>query len=300
MINADKTKAALQGRQCHYQIHSQDSTAGDPVNCSYGITGVTKGGILPLKQNHVVTHLPLYLAFGSCKGCSDMSNAYSFDSVLRTFSHVDRNKSCSLLPHTGIEEEQDLKINIAIISKANAKTTLFITYPFGSMPCCKSSLRASAFSQLPRLTPSLLAASFNCWRNSGVMRIWKVGDRPSPFGVLSLLIVDMYVRNLLLLILLCTYVTTAYVKNATPRSGGTLPRRLTTTVNHDNEAAMKDHTTHPEGRQSFTWRFLALNATSSNFIHIIAGTEQEAREQSPAGCVIVFAGRLPVQGVSHA
>ncbi|MCU5776344.1 host cell division inhibitor Icd-like protein [Erwiniaceae bacterium BAC15a-03b] len=63
---------------------------------------------------------------------------------------------------------------------------------------------------------------------------------------------------------------------------------------------MKDHTTHPEGRQSFTWRFLALNATSSNVIHITAGTEQEARELSPAGCVIVFAGRLPVQGGSHA
>ncbi|VTT34950.1 Uncharacterised protein [Klebsiella pneumoniae] len=74
MINADKTKAALQGRQCHYQIHSQDSTAGDLVNRSYGITGVTKGGIPPLKQNHVVTHLPPYLAFGSCRGCSDMSN----------------------------------------------------------------------------------------------------------------------------------------------------------------------------------------------------------------------------------
>lgn len=54
--------------------------------------------------------------------------------------------------------------------------------------------------------------------------------------------------------------------------------------------------THPK----FTWRFLALSASTRNVIHITAATEREARDQSPAGCVMVFAGRLPVQGVSHA
>lgn len=68
---------------------------------------------------------------------------------------------------------------------------------------------------------------------------------------------------------------------------------------------MKNHTTHPQGRNSltpnkFTWRFLALNASTCSVIHIDATTEREARDQSPAGCVMVFAGRLPVQGVSHA
>ncbi|HBR3956323.1 TPA: host cell division inhibitor Icd-like protein [Klebsiella pneumoniae] len=60
---------------------------------------------------------------------------------------------------------------------------------------------------------------------------------------------------------------------------------------------MKDHTqTHTK----FTWRFLVLSAIGRNVIHITATTESEAREQSPAGCVMVFAGRLPVQEVSHA
>ena len=52
-------------------------------------------------------------------------------------------------------------------------------------------------------------------------------------------------------------------------------------------------------RPEFTWRFLALSAIGRNVIHITATTEHEAREQSPAGCVMVFAGRLPVE-VRHA
>lgn len=83
-MGAHKTKAALQGRQCHYQIHSQDSTAGDPVKCSYGVTVVTKGGIPPLRQNHVVTRLPPYLAFDSRKRCSDKSNGQPFGLASRS------------------------------------------------------------------------------------------------------------------------------------------------------------------------------------------------------------------------
>lgn len=63
---------------------------------------------------------------------------------------------------------------------------------------------------------------------------------------------------------------------------------------------MKDHITNPRGRNSYIWRFLALSATEKHVIHITATTEREAREQSPAGCVMVFAGRLPVQEVRHA
>lgn len=100
--------------------------------------------------------------------------------------------------------------------------------PFGSIPCRRNSARANSFNQLPRLTPSRSAASLSCWRNSGVIRIWKVGDSPSPFGVLSRLIVDMYVRNPLAWILLCTYVNTANIQKTTPRTVGAVPGRLTT------------------------------------------------------------------------
>ncbi|MGE2469733.1 host cell division inhibitor Icd-like protein [Klebsiella michiganensis] len=62
---------------------------------------------------------------------------------------------------------------------------------------------------------------------------------------------------------------------------------------------MADHQ-HTQTHPKFTWRFLALSATDRNILHIIATTEREAREQSPVGCVMVFAGRLPVQEVRHA
>ncbi|GBE70570.1 hypothetical protein EKINANG_22200 [Enterobacter sp. KINAN-G] len=88
-------------------------------------------------------------------------------------------------------------------------------------------------------------------------------------------------------------------KMAKPRGASTPSGLLTTNVSVDNEAAMKDHTTHPQGRNNYIWRFLALSAIGRNVIHITAATEREAREQSPAGCVMVFAGRLPVED-SHA
>lgn len=60
--------------------------------------------------------------------------------------------------------------------------------------------------------------------------------------------------------------------------------------------AGSQHTqTHPK----FTWRFLALSANTRNVIHITATTEREARDQSPDGYVMVFAGRLPAQEVSY-
>ena len=56
---------------------------------------------------------------------------------------------------------------------------------------------------------------------------------------------------------------------------------------------------HTQTRPKYQYRFLALSAIGRNVIHITATTEREAREQSPAGCVMVFAGRLPVE-VRHA
>ncbi|WP_350360640.1 host cell division inhibitor Icd-like protein [Enterobacter hormaechei] len=68
---------------------------------------------------------------------------------------------------------------------------------------------------------------------------------------------------------------------------------------------MKDHITHPQGRDSdnlnkYAWRFLALSTAKPRLITIEATTEHEARQQSPEGCVMVFAGRLPVQEMRHA
>ncbi|HBC9271529.1 TPA: host cell division inhibitor Icd-like protein [Escherichia coli] len=79
---------------------------------------------------------------------------------------------------------------------------------------------------------------------------------------------------------------------------------LTTNDSESIEAAMRNHTTHPQGRDShnlnkYIWRFIALSTAQPRVITIEATSEQEARQQSPAGCVMVFAARIR-QGVCHA
>lgn len=73
--------------------------------------------------------------------------------------------------------------------------------------------------------------------------------------------------------------------------------RLTTNDSKSIEVAMRNHTTHPQGRDShnlnkYIWRFIALSTAQPRVIHIVATSEQEARQQSPAGCVMVFTARI--------
>ncbi|EJZ1758276.1 host cell division inhibitor Icd-like protein [Escherichia coli] len=73
--------------------------------------------------------------------------------------------------------------------------------------------------------------------------------------------------------------------------------RLTTNDSNSIEVAMRNHTTHPQGRNShnlnkYIWRFIALSTAQPRVITIEAISEQEARQQSPTGCVMVFAARI--------
>ncbi|MEH4643011.1 host cell division inhibitor Icd-like protein [Escherichia coli] len=89
-----------------------------------------------------------------------------------------------------------------------------------------------------------------------------------------------------------------------PGSARTLTGLLTTNDRELIEVAMLNHTTHPQGRDShnlnkYIWRFIALSTAQPRVIHIEATSEQEARQQSPDGCVMVFAARIR-QEVHHA
>ncbi|HCO2258647.1 TPA: host cell division inhibitor Icd-like protein [Escherichia coli] len=82
-----------------------------------------------------------------------------------------------------------------------------------------------------------------------------------------------------------------------------LSQPLTTNDNESIEVAMRNYTTHPQGRDShnlnkYIWRFIALSTAQPRVITIEATSEQEARQQSPAGCVMVFAARIR-QEVGH-
>ncbi|EFI9564563.1 host cell division inhibitor Icd-like protein [Escherichia coli] len=94
------------------------------------------------------------------------------------------------------------------------------------------------------------------------------------------------------------------VETTKPGSARTLTGLLTTNDSNSIEVAMLNHTTHPQGRDShnlnkYIWRFIALSTAQPRVITIEATSEQEARQQSPAGCVMVFAARIR-QGVRHA
>ncbi|HBB6396593.1 TPA: host cell division inhibitor Icd-like protein [Escherichia coli] len=104
--------------------------------------------------------------------------------------------------------------------------------------------------------------------------------------------------------LICMHTNNCGVYTATPRSVGTHAGRLTTNDRKSIEVAMRNHTTHPQGRDShnlnkYIWRFIALSTAQPRVIHIEATSEQEARQQSPDGCVMVFAARIR-QEVRHA
>ncbi|ENC0693035.1 host cell division inhibitor Icd-like protein, partial [Escherichia coli] len=82
-----------------------------------------------------------------------------------------------------------------------------------------------------------------------------------------------------------------------------LSQPLTTNDSNSIEVAMRNHITHPQGRDphnlnKYIWRFIALSTAKPRVIYIVATSEQEARRQSPAGCVMVFAARIR-QEVCH-
>ncbi|GDE71164.1 hypothetical protein HmCmsJML295_02554 [Escherichia coli] len=169
--------------------------------------------------------------------------------------------------------------------------------PLGSIPRCCNSLRSIRLIQVANeVSPSALAASSSCALNSSGSRIWYGGDRFSN-GVDMVITLNYYSYMVITIVLTITQKTT-------PRTVGAVTGRLTTNDSRSIEVAMRNHTTHQQGRDShnlnkYIWRFIALSTAQPRVITIEATSEQEARQQSPAGCVMVFAARIR-QGVCHA
>ncbi|HBN7435241.1 TPA: host cell division inhibitor Icd-like protein [Escherichia coli] len=169
--------------------------------------------------------------------------------------------------------------------------------PLGSIPRCCNSLRSIRLIQVANeVSPSALAASSSCALNSSGSRIWYGGDRFSN-GVDMVITLNYYSYMVITIVLTITQKTT-------PRTVGAVTGRLTTNDSRSIEVAMRNHTTHPQGRDShnlnkYIWRFIALSTAQPRVITIEATSEQEARQQSPDDCVMVFAARIR-QGVRHA
>lgn len=173
---------------------------------------------------------------------------------------------------------------------------------FGSIPRCCNSLRIIRLSQAEMVSsPSSLMACCIASSREGSTR------KAICLFPLGILMFDMCLTLGLILIVSCNvYHVSDTCKALSPAVLPALTGPLTKPLIEVAVMADQQHTqTRPAINtnffpQRFNWRFLALSVTESNIIHIIALSEREARDQSPSGCVMVFAGRLPVQEVHHA
>lgn len=169
--------------------------------------------------------------------------------------------------------------------------------PFGSMPRCCSSLRMMRLSQADRVSsPSSFIACNMASSNAGSTR------KAICLFPLGILMFDMCLTLGLILVLSCNvYHVSDTCKVRSPVSAGNTSGPLTKPLSEVTAMADQQlNSSAATNTNTFLWRFLALSSIGCNVVHIPANTEREAREQSPDGCVMVFAGRLPAQEVRHA
>lgn len=325
---AQKTKAAMRGRQCSTENKEQDQHTR-PVAGGQSLSAPEITGTAPLARFTPV------LAFTPSRGTAlqhTQSPEFSGDAILKivgciliTRQYFPQWGECepvagTLILRTSFGGVQIRRLRSPVLGRSNIwywtytknagqTPELALAQPFGSMPLAMSSRRASSFNQLARLVPSLSASVSSCIFSSGLMRIWKGGDLPAPRGWLSRTIIsfsiDMCTPIDLSLFSLGVHTNMCVPKNTTPPNGITSTERgLTTAVNVDNEAAMKDHITHPQGRNNYTWRFLAINRHDKKGkpcrLSVEAATEHEARRILAPHFILSLAARLPVQEVRHA
>lgn len=305
MQGLNKTKAALQGRQCQSTKLKpiQNTTLIDQVNrCDlYRIAGGVLTPPLPEFDRVCIygaTGIPVSVGYQALPYTLEYYENFVGQPFLHPFS-----KSSGLTEQSGFRSESNnpvwYKIHRMIIAMIirpgrvlNSRIIVLSpikNQPFGSMPRCCSSLRMMRLIQAASdSSPSCRCASSIESRSSGSSRNWNGG-----FPRLSFLCVDTFSTP----DVVCLCVMTHYMhmnEKATPRSAVTLPRRLTKPLYEVTIMAdMQSTQTRPE----FTWRFLSrvCNTTDSRIIVVYtnASTEAEARANCPSWDLI-FAARLPL------
>lgn len=271
----DKTKATMPGRQCSTENREQNQHTR-PAAGGQSLSAPEITGTAPLARFTPV------LAFTPKRGNTQYFPQWGeCEPVAGT-----------LILRTSLGGVQILPLCSPVLGRSN------IGYqPFGSMPRLSSSRRNKRLIQ-----PDLLSSP------SSFIAMASLSDNS-----LSSLNCTTW-RSLLSLVdivnscdLVCSGVDNVLhcmtLSKAKPGSALTLTGPLTTAVNVDNEAAMKDHITHPQGRNNYTWRFLAINRHDKKGkpcrLSVEAATEREARRILAPHFILSLAARLPVQGVSH-
>lgn len=214
--------------------------------------------------------------------------------------------------HTEIIGTKNLQVtkrhpqnNPEIIGAVGSITHSKPVQPFSSMLRDFNSLRITRLSQAEiDSSPSTSIACFMAFSSAG-----------STLKAICLFprgnfVFDMCLTQWLSCLCLTMYNTSqAVVKQRSPEVLPTRSGLLTTNAKATSEAAMNNHITPLNGRNSltlnkFTWRFLALNRHDIKAkpcrLSVEATTEHEARRILAPHFILSFAARLPVQEVHHA
>ncbi len=281
---ADKTKAALQSCQCHYGISKQSQhTRVNTDGQSLGAPEIT--GTAPLARLGGMSNNG-YTPFGSANFSvyqQGTAMAYTpFHYLLQLFirssgfveqSGINRySKNPSLYNNSNTKIPIIIRPTVVLSNFLMNSCSLLFVQSFDSIPRDCSSLRIIRFIQAASdSSPSCCWACSISSRNSGSSLNWN-GGLPR----LAFLCVDTSITP----DVMCLCVMTQYIhvlQIATPRSAGTLPRRLTKPLKEVTIMAEHQHTqTHPE----FTWRFLSTSerypTAKPLVIYVNASSEQEA------------------------
>lgn len=295
---AQKTKATMPGRQCSTENKEQNQH-----------TRLAAGGQSMSQRNFASSDFIQFCTFGTAAlallGCTALQHTQYFPQwgecepvagtlILRTSFRVAQMQ-------LGTSPQPWGNSNIwywAYTKNVGQTPNLAFAQAFGSMPRLSSSRRNKRLIQ-----PDLLSSP------SSFMAMASLSDNS-----LSSLSCTTW-RSLFSLVdivnscdLVCSGVDNVLhcmtSSKAKPGSARTLTGPLTTNVIASNEEAMKDHITHPQGRNNYTWRFLAINRHDKKAkpcrLSVEAATEREARRILAPHFILSLAARLPVREVFHA
>lgn len=258
-----------------------------------------------------------------CHTCNERFSLYSLRNCSRAKAHgANLSDSCSIFLRRLFRAGDNVLVNSlsVIVLSCIAMRRSYSHHGAGDGYSCSLALR-----RWRRLISPLTAVTINCALLSPSSKFFSKSATTScgnlAFNCCDLLFVEpvaitesslswcdsVYTKKISEKDLKCDSFTDRLKTNGamhqttTPRSGGTHAGRLTTNDSESIEVAMRNHTIHPQGRDShnlnkYIWRFIALSTAQPRVITIEATSEQEARQQSPAGCVMVFAARIR-QGV---
>ncbi|ENJ1556482.1 host cell division inhibitor Icd-like protein, partial [Escherichia coli] len=242
-----------------------------------------------------------------CHTCNERFSLYSLRNCSRAKAHgANLSDSCSIFLRRLFRAGDNVLVNSlsVIVLSCIAMRRSYSHHGAGDGYSCSLALR-----RWRRLISPLTAVTINCALLSPSSKFFSKSATTScgnlAFNCCDLLFVEpvaitesslswcdsVYTKKISEKDLKCDSLTDRLKTNGamhqttTPRSGGTHAGRLTTNDSESIEVAMRNHTIHPQGRDShnlnkYIWRFIALSTAQPRVITIEATSEQEARQQS--------------------